>query len=145
MKRVIAYTDGSCLKGGKGGWAWKYSYPFGDGFSMHDSGFCRNTTNQRMELMAMHQCLKNLPMVKSYEIFSDSKYVLGTIGFGKEIDKEQEIFGWMRDWNRLNRWGDKSHIDLLKEIEQEVNTRRRYASLMFRWVKGHSHNEGNDF
>ena len=98
-----------------------------------------------MELMAMQQCLKELPMAKSYEIFSDSKYVLGTIGFNKEINLEQEIFGWMRDWNRLNKWGDKAHTDLLKEIEQEVNTRRRYSSLMFRWVKSHSNNEGNDF
>src|SRR5438067_11325175 len=84
---VKGYTDGSCINK-IGGWGWILYYEKfknRSSFTVNDWGGYKNTTNQRMELAAMAELLSYiLPFGcgnsnESYEIYSDSKYVLGGI------------------------------------------------------------------
>ncbi len=70
----IAYTDGSCSPNpGPGGWAYIYNE------KTFNSGADKNTTNNRMELMAVIECLKyheQVNMGRELTIHSDSQLVI---------------------------------------------------------------------
>ena len=90
---IIVYTDGACSGNpGKGGWAALI-------ISQHDeeiiSGSEKETTNNRMELMAV---IKSLLKIKSNKIniFTDSKYVKNGI--------EDWIYKWKQNgWMTANK------------------------------------------
>ena len=67
------YTDGACSGNpGKGGWAAIIL----DGKDQSSiSGSENKTTNNRMELMAPINALKDISTKKQIEIYTDSKYV----------------------------------------------------------------------
>ncbi|MEZ5243779.1 MAG: ribonuclease H [Acidimicrobiales bacterium] len=125
---IEVYTDGAC-KGnpGPGGWAWVVpDGPWANGAEAE-------STNQRMELMAVLDALKNLS--GEVEVVSDSTYVVNCFrdGWWK---------GWLkRGWKNskkepvANRDLWEPLIDLYREREDE---------LAFRWVKGHAGDEWND-
>ena len=70
---IKIYTDGSCLNNpGDGGWAAIINY---DGEIIKISGSEKNTTNNKMELMAPINALKKIDKGKKVEIYTDSKYV----------------------------------------------------------------------
>ena len=70
---IKIYTDGSCLSNpGHGGWAAIINM---NGEIKKISGNEKNTTNNRMELMAPINALKNINSKDPIEIFTDSKYV----------------------------------------------------------------------
>ncbi len=70
---IKIYTDGSCLSNpGNGGWAAIINI---NGEVKKISGNEKNTTNNRMELMAPINALKNKNSKDPIEIFTDSKYV----------------------------------------------------------------------
>ena len=58
MKKVIIYTDGACsYNPGPGGWGCVLIYK---NIEKQMSGFCENTTNNRMELLAVINSLEQL-------------------------------------------------------------------------------------
>ena len=70
---IKIYTDGSCLKNpGKGGWA---AIICTDNEVKKISGSEKDTTNNRMELMATINALKEVNSEDLIEIYTDSKYV----------------------------------------------------------------------
>lgn len=71
---MIIYTDGSCMPNpGPGGWACVIL----DGdFEIHDGGGELYTTNNKMELKAVIEGIKNCPDNSSIVIYSDSQYVI---------------------------------------------------------------------
>ena len=76
---IKIYTDGSCLGNpGKGGWA---AIIFIDGKKIKIKGGKKNTTNNKMELLAPIQALKKISVGKKIEIYTDSKYL--KLGKGK--------------------------------------------------------------
>ena len=86
---IKIYTDGSCLNNpGDGGWAVIIN---DDGKISKITGNEKNTTNNKMELMAPINALKKINKNKYIEIYTDSKYVkLG-------------ITEWIHKWIK-NNW-----------------------------------------
>ena len=90
MKTVTLYTDGACSGNpGPGGWGAILSY---NGVEKELSGGEANTTNNRMELLAVISGLEALKEPCRVELYSDSKYVID--GLSK---------GWAASW-RKNGW-----------------------------------------
>ncbi len=95
-------------------------------------GFAAETTNNRMELTAAIEALKALKVPADVRLWTDSKYVL------------QGITEWLPNWKKRN-WRTSANkpvknADLWRELEAE-RTRHR---IDWRWVRGHSGEEGNE-
>ncbi len=122
----VAYTDGS-YKSSKnsGGYASiilkdnKIICKLYEGFT--------NTTNNRMELLAVIETLKYFKNPVNITIVSDSKYVIDNIVL-KNVDK------WFAN-NDLT----KKNLDLWKIAYDLL----QIHDVNFKWVKGHSDNELN--
>ena len=101
MSRIEIYTDGSALGNpGKGGYGIVLKY--GENIKKMNQGFLE-TTNNRMELLAVIVALENLKSKKiPVHIYSDSKYVVDS------IEK-----GWLNSWVNKNFKG-KKNVDLWK-------------------------------
>ncbi|MFV8571023.1 ribonuclease HI [Marinobacter sp. SBS5] len=128
--KVVMYTDGAC-KGnpGPGGWGVVLRYG-GSEKKMH--GGERETTNNRMELMAAIQGLKALNRACDVELYTDSQYV------------RKGITEWMTGWKR-NGWKTSAkkpvkNSDLWKELD--VESARH--NVNWHWVKGHAGDPGNE-
>lgn len=130
LKEVIIYTDGACSGNpGPGGFGTVLIY---QEHRKELSGGFRDTTNNRMELMAIIRGLNELKNSCHAIIYSDSKYVVDA------IEK-----GWVEKW-RKNGWmrnnKDKAmNVDLWKQL---LELMRRHE-VEFRWVKGHADNVEN--
>lgn len=129
-EQVIIYTDGAC-KGnpGPGGWGVLLQYK---GLEKELYGGERETTNNRMELMAAIKALEALKKPSSVDLHTDSKYVL------------QGITEWMDNWKKRG-WKTAAK----KPVKNEDLWRRLDASIgkhqiNWTWVKGHSGISGND-
>lgn len=126
----MVYTDGAC-KGnpGPGGWGVVLNYK---GHEKELYGGEKQTTNNRMELMAAIMALESLKRPCDVQIHTDSKYVL------------QGITDWMDNWKKRG-WKTASK----KPVKNEDLWRRLDSALMqhkvnWQWVKGHSGNQGNE-
>ena len=124
---ILIYTDGSCnTKLCIGGWASIILI----GEEKHTLyGKENNTTNNRMELMAVIVALETLKKEKlNIHIYTDSKYVCDA------IDKK-----WVWGWQKKG-WKDKKNIDLWKRFillyDQHI--------VSMHWVKGHAGIEENE-
>ena len=95
---IKIYTDGSCLHNtGNGGWA---AIINDNDEIIKISGGEKNTTNNKMELMAPIKALTKIDKDKKIEIYTDSKYVkLG-------------ITEWIHKWIR-NKWPRQQKIGLV--------------------------------
>lgn len=131
MKTVTLYTDGACSGNpGPGGWGAILSY---NGVEKELSGGNANTTNNRMELLAVISGLEALKEPCRVELYSDSKYVID--GLSK---------GWAASW-RKNNWkkADKKpalNPDLWERLLDLVEKHQ----LSYHWVKGHADNPYNN-
>ena len=91
MKQVEVYTDGACSGNpGPGGWGAVLRYRFnGKVYEKELSGGDASTTNNRMELTAFIEALRQLKEPCEVRLCSDSQYVIN--GLEK---------GWARGWKR---------------------------------------------
>ncbi|GEM_PF-242267 len=131
--RVLVYTDGACSGNpGPGGWAAVIET---DGGVKEISGREANSTNNRMEMMAIIKALQNLgPQTASVEIRSDSGYIVNAFN-QKWLDK------WQRNGWRTSGGDAVKNRDLWEELLGQV---RRFASVTLTKVKGHSDCAGNN-
>ena len=127
---IKIYTDGSCLENpGNGGWA---AIIIINKEKKIISGKQKNTTNNRMELLAPIEALKTLEINSEIEIITDSKYVkLG-------------ITEWINNWKK-NGWKtankkEVKNIVLWKELDSLVEN----FNIKWSWVKGHSTDQLNN-
>ena len=130
-KEVNLYTDGACSGNpGPVGYGAILIY---NGIEKEISGGEENTTNNKMEIMAV---LKGLQMLKEpckVTVYSDSAYVVNT------IDK-----GWIYGWKKNNwRKSDKSQVKNI-ELWEEMLRLMEIHEIKFIKVKGHSDNEYNN-
>ena len=131
MKKVTIYTDGACsCNPGPGGWG--AVLMFGNR-QKEISGFENNTTNNRMEMLAVINALKMLKEPCEVDLYSDSAYVVNSF---------QQ--GWIDDWQK-NNWrtsGRKEvkNIPLWQELIQLCQTHK----IIWHKVKGHADNEFNN-
>ena len=121
---IKIYTDGSCLSNpGNGGWAAIINI---NGEIKKISGNEKNTTNNRMELMAPINALKNINSKDPIEIFTDSKYV------------KNGITGWINTWV-LNNWKTSKKGDVKnKDLWIELYKLNQSLNVKWNWVKAHA-------
>ena len=127
---IKIYTDGSCLKNpGNGGWA---AIINDDGDIKRVSGSEKNTTNNRMELMAPINALKGMDSNKEIEIYTDSQYVkLG-------------ITEWINTWLK-NNWKTSKKEDVKnKDLWLELYNLNKSLKIKWNWVKAHAGNHINE-
>jgi len=127
---IKIYTDGAC-KGnpGVGGWG---VLILKDEKNIELFGGERETTNNRMELMAVIMALKEISSSTELTIYTDSTYV------------QKGISEWIKNW-KMNNWRSSSkkpvkNKDLWIELDEASASRK----INWEWVKGHAGNEGNE-
>ena len=127
--KVVMYTDGAC-KGNPGPGGWGVVLRYGDACKTLHGGE-RQTTNNRMELMAAIRGLRALTRACEVELYTDSQYV------------RKGITEWMAGWKAKN-WPSKiKNQDLWKRIDALVNGDSGHK-VTFHWVKGHSGHPENE-
>jgi len=114
MNEIKIYTDGSCLGNpGPGGWA---AIIINDGEEKEIAGGEKDTTNNRMEMMAVIEALKFIRKNKleknQLNFFIDSNLVVQTLNSG---------------------WKKKKNKDLWAEIEKLS----AWMNIKWEWVKAH--------
>lgn len=126
---IKIYTDGAC-KGnpGDGGWGALIT----DGLENKEIyGGEKNTTNNRMELMAVIMALESIEKEQKITIFTDSTYV------------QKGISEWIVNWKR-NGW-KSSNKQPVKNQDLWMRLDGSNSSLItWEWVKGHSGHIEND-
>ena len=131
MKKIEIYTDGCCLGNpGKGGYGAILVYngkekTIGKGY--------RNTTNNRMEMLACIEALKELKEKSIVELYSDSKYIVD--GINKGWAEKWEKNNWMR-----NKKDKAENTDLWADL-LKLNDKH---DVKWFWVKGHSGHHYNE-
>ena len=130
MKYKI-YTDGACSGNpGPGGWG---AVIFDqDNKQKNISGSEKNTTNNRMELLAAIMSLKKIKTNSEVVIFTDSIYV------------KNGITEWMKNWKK-NGWKNSNKKPVKnKDLWEKLDKLCEANSVSWKWVKGHSTNEFNN-
>ena len=125
---VTLFTDGACSGNpGPGGWGAILSYK---GQEKELFGSDAETTNNRMELMAVIEGLRALNRPVDVTIYTDSKYVL------------EGATKWMAGWKAKgwNKKGGLKNADLWQLLDLELAKHR----VTWQWVKGHSGHPGNE-
>ncbi|MBQ7387321.1 MAG: ribonuclease HI [Clostridia bacterium] len=130
MKDVQIYTDGAC-RGNPGNGGWGAILVWGK-YERELSGGEKNTTNNRMELMAAISGLEALRERCSVTLYSDSKYLVDA--FDKEWVVSWEKAGWRRGRDELK------NPDLWQRLVELV----RAHDVKFVWVKGHNGHDYNE-
>jgi ribonuclease HI len=132
---VQLFADGACSGNpGPGGWAFLLRHP-ATGKELQRSGAERQTTNNRMELMAVLRGLEALKRPAAVELLTDSTYV------GKGLTL------WLSKW-KANGWRRRDGAEW-KEVKNEDLWRRLDALLArhrvrFTHIRGHSGHPENE-
>ncbi len=130
MDKVLIYTDGAC-RGNPGPGGWGAILCYGDS-EREIYGAERDTTNNRMELMAAIQALEALKRPCEITVTTDSQYV------------RQGITEWLPQWKRRGwKTADKKPVknqDLWQRLEDATHRH----TVHWKWVKGHSGHEENE-
>ena len=130
MIDVTLFTDGAC-KGNPGPGGWGVLIILGDQ-KIEIFGGHPNTTNNRMELLAVINGLKEVKTNSDICVFTDSKYV------------KNGIENWIDKWIK-NGWQTSSKKPVAnKDLWIELNDLAKTKVIEWSWVKGHSGNWGNE-
>ena len=124
MNDVVMYTDGACSGNpGPGGWG---AVLMSGKHRKELFGGERDTTNNRMEMMAVIRGAEALKNGCSVDIHTDSVYVMKGM--------TEWLEGWKkRGWRTASRQAVKN-VDLWKQLEQALDRHE----VTWYWVKGHS-------
>ena len=131
MKHIQIFTDGACSGNpGPGGWGAILRY------KAHEkelSGGEAETTNNRMELMALIAALEQLKEPCEIDLCSDSQYVIN--GLQK---------GWAKGW-RARGWkkADKSPA-LNSDLWAGLLDLSEAHTIHYNWIKGHAGHPENE-
>jgi ribonuclease HI len=127
---IKIYTDGSCLKNpGNGGWA---AIICTRNEMKKISGSEKDTTNNRMELLATINALKEVNSEDLIEIYTDSKYV------------KNGITDWIHNWIK-NNWKTSNKEDVKnKDLWVQLHELSNNSKIKWNWVKAHAGNPLNE-
>lgn len=131
MKKVDIYTDGACSGNpGAGGYCAILIF---NGIEKIVSGGEADTTNNRMELVAVIEGLKALKEPCEVDLYSDSQYVINAIN-------EKWLDGWVQSGWRAESKKSVKNVDLWQALIPLIKKHK----VNFIKVKGHSDNEYNN-
>ena len=127
---IKIYTDGSCLNNpGNGGWA---AIINDNEIIKKISGSVKDTTNNKMELMAPIMALQKIDKNNEIEIYTDSQYVrLG-------------ITEWIHKWIKNNWQTSKKEPVKNKELWMQLYELTKSYKIKWIWVKAHAGNALNE-
>ncbi|MFZ6772578.1 ribonuclease HI [Undibacterium sp. SXout7W] len=130
MDKIQIYTDGAC-KGNPGVGGWGALLVAGNKEKELFGGE-KETTNNRMELMAVIQALNALKRPCEITLHTDSQYVLKGI--------TEWISGWKaKGWKTASKAPVKN-VDLWQALDQAQSVHQ----IDWRWVRGHTGHPGNE-
>ncbi len=132
---ILIWTDGGCQGNpGPGAWAFVLRSPSG---LVERSGFEPQTTNNRMELIAVREALREVASNAGWKrlavtLTTDSQYV------------QKGITEWIKAWER-NGWKTSAkkpvkNVDLWSSLAELS----RPLSISWAWVMGHAGDEMNE-
>ena len=127
---IDIFTDGACSGNpGPGGWAAILRI---DGHERELSGGEEQTTNNRMELLAVIRALEALKRPSTVRLHTDSRYVMD--GASK----------WLKNW-KANGWktADKKPVKN-EELWRALEAAMAEHKIAWKWVAGHSGHAEND-
>jgi ribonuclease HI len=129
-KNVEIYTDGACSGNpGPGGWGAVLSHGT---VCKEIYGSEKETTNNRMEMMAAIQALTVLKHACNVQLHTDSTYL------------RDGITKWIHGWKK-NGWrtADKKPVKNM-DLWQALETALAAHKVEWHWVKAHAGNEKNE-
>lgn len=131
QKKVVAYTDGSCLGNpGPGGWA--ALMRCGEHEKELVGGNAR-TTNNRMEMMAVIAALEALIEPCVVLVVTDSQYVCHA------IEKK-----WLVNWQKKGwKTADKKPVKN-RDLWERMVPLLAHHTVRFTWVRGHAGHPENE-
>ena len=131
MKEVEIYCDGACSGNpGPGGWGALLIY---QGIKKEISGYCSETTNNRMEITAALMALNALNQVCKVTIYTDSAYVCNAFNNG-----------WTLAWERNGWLNSKKKPVENKDLWMMLINKTKEHRISWVKVKGHADNEYNN-
>lgn len=80
----------------------------------------KNTTNQRMEVLAMTIALESIKTPSNIKVVTDSMYLVGTL---------------TKNWKR------KANLDLWERLDKAIS---KHLTVNVEWVKGHANDQFNE-
>jgi ribonuclease HI len=127
---VDIYTDGACSGNpGPGGWGAILRY---GGQEKELFGYAPDTTNNRMEMMAVIEALRSLKRPMPVRLHTDSQYV--------QKGMTEWIHGWKRrGWKTAGKEPVKNE-DLWRTLDQLAAGHR----IEWLWVRGHAGHPENE-
>ena len=130
MDKVEIFTDGACSGNpGPGGWG---AILRSKGVEKELSGSEKESTNNRMEMMAVIAALEALSRHCDVLITTDSQYVM------------KGMMEWLPDWKKRN-WKTAAkkpvkNVDLWQRMEKAAHGH----TLNWEWVRGHQGHPENE-
>lgn len=131
MKKVVIYTDGACSGNpGAGGYGavllyGKYRKELSEGY--------KQTTNNRMEMLAVIKALEALNEPCEVDLYSDSQYVVNSV-----------TKGWVYGWKKKNWIKSDKKKALNTDLWERMLELLKIHNVKFIWVKGHADNVENE-
>ncbi|MBP7721433.1 MAG: ribonuclease HI [Alphaproteobacteria bacterium] len=126
MTKVEIFTDGACSGNpGPGGWGAILRY---NGVEKELSGGEKDTTNNRMEMMAAIAALEALKKESTVDLYTDSKYL------------QQGVMEWMPGWKKKGWPARIKNQDLWKRLDSVLSNHK----VKFHWVRGHDGHVENE-
>jgi len=131
MKKIDLYTDGACSGNpGPGGWGCVLIYKNKE---KQLSGFQKEATNNRMELLAIIKGLHAIKMSCIVTVYTDSAYVCNAFANG-----------WIIAW-QANGWKTKGKDDVKnQDLWKELLNQMKSHEVKWQKVKGHADNKYNN-
>lgn len=127
---VEIFTDGACSGNpGPGGWGALLRY---NGVEKELSGGARDTTNNRMEMMAAIAALEALKRPSRVRLTTDSSYL------------KDGITKWIHGWKKRGwKTADKKPVKNL-ELWQRLEAALEHHRVEWHWVRGHTGHPENE-
>lgn len=127
---IYIYSDGAC-KGnpGTGGWG---ALLVSGGHRKEICGGEANTTNNRMEMMAVIRALESLKKPSTVEVHTDSQYV------------QKGISEWMAGWKRRNWRTAEGKPVKNQDLWLQLDALSQLHKIEWKWVRGHAGHPENE-
>ena len=130
MRNIEIFTDGAC-KGNPGDGGWGAIIRINDHEELIWGGE-KETTNNRMEMMAAIKALEYLKESSALTLTTDSGYV------------KDGITKWLQNWKK-NDWKTAAKKPVKnKDLWQELDVQSSRHAISWKWVKGHSGHRENE-